>query len=98
MTRDPSLILNEDVDGAPVRMGASVMIVRTEPDDAVFERFLGRVGVVVALVYDDPATQYPMDPLIQVRVHGVGEDLFFAGEIVEVPQARYAAFGSSSSG
>ncbi|NNB94714.1 Carotenogenesis protein CarS [Corallococcus exiguus] len=98
MKHDPSLILMEDVDGAPVRMGAAVMIVRTEPDDSVSERFLGRVGVVVALVFDDPPMQYPSDPLIQVRVAGVGEDLFFAREIVEVPQGHFVAFGSSSSG
>lgn len=98
MKHDPSLILTEDVDGAPVRLGTAVMIIRTEPDDAVSERFLGRVGVVVALVFDDPPRQYPGDPLIQVRVPGVGEDLFFARELVEVPQGHFVAFGSSSSG
>lgn len=98
MKQDPSIILTQDVDGAPVRMGAAVMIVRTEADDAVAERFLGRVGIVVALVFDDPSMQYPKDPLIQVRVAGVGEDLFFARELVEVPQGHFVAFGSSSSG
>ncbi|NBD12132.1 MULTISPECIES: Carotenogenesis protein CarS [Corallococcus] len=98
MKQDPSLILKEDVDGAPVRIGAAVMIIRTEPDDLVSERFLGRVGTVVALVFDDPPTQYPADPLIQVRVHGVGEDLFFTQELVAAPQGHLVAFGSSSSG
>ncbi|MFP2902097.1 Carotenogenesis protein CarS [Corallococcus sp. 4LFB] len=98
MKHDPSLILTEDVDGAPVRIGATVMVVRTEPEDVLSERFLGRVGVVVALVFDDPSTQYPADPLIQVRVAGVGEDLFFARELVEVPEGHFVAFGSSSSG
>ncbi|NOK38829.1 Carotenogenesis protein CarS [Corallococcus exercitus] len=98
MKHDPSLIMMEDVDGAPVRIGATVMVVRTEPEDVLSERFLGRVGVVVALVFDDPPAQYPTDPLIQVRVAGVGEDLFFAREIVEVPQGHFVAFGSSSSG
>ncbi|RKG64987.1 Carotenogenesis protein CarS [Corallococcus exercitus] len=98
MKHDPSLIMMEDVDGAPVRIGATVMVVRTESEDVLSERFLGRVGVVVALVFDDPPAQYPTDPLIQVRVAGVGEDLFFAREIVEVPQGHFVAFGSSSSG
>ncbi|RKH41782.1 Carotenogenesis protein CarS [Corallococcus sicarius] len=97
MKQDPSLILTEDVDGAPVRIGSAVMIVRTEPDDPITERFLDRVGVVVALVFDDPPTQYPADPLIQVRVHGVGEDLFFAREVAAVPLGHFVAFGSSSS-
>lgn len=86
MTQDRSLILTEDVEGAPVRMGSAVKIVGAAPDDPIAQRFLGRVGTVVALVFDDPRRQYPADPLIQVRVPGVGEDLFFAEELELAPE------------
>ncbi len=82
MIEDPSLILTVDVDGAPVRMGAVVRIADTSPDGTFDPRFLGRTGTVVALVYDEPFRQYPADPLIKVRVRGLGEDLFFVGELV----------------
>jgi hypothetical protein len=36
-------------------------------------------------VYDEPATQYPEDPLIQVHVEGLGEDLFFPEELELAP-------------
>lgn len=82
MIEDPSLILTADVDGAPVRMGAVVRISESSLDGTFDRRFLGRTGIVVALVYDEPLRQYPADPLIKVRVHGLGEDLFFPGELV----------------
>lgn len=85
MTQDPSLIVCSDVEGAPVRIGESVKIVSDSPDGTVGQRFLGRTGVVVALVYDDPAAQYPEDPLIQVQVDGLGEDLFFPEELELAP-------------
>ncbi|NMO14764.1 Carotenogenesis protein CarS [Pyxidicoccus fallax] len=81
MTQDPSLIVCSDVDGAPVRIGEAVRIVSRSDDGTISQRFLGHTGVVVALVYDDPTTQYPADPLIQVQVEGLGEDLFFAEEL-----------------
>jgi hypothetical protein len=81
MIEDPSLILTVDVDGAPVRMGAAVRIAETSVDGSFDARFLGRTGTVVALVYDEPLQQYPADPLIKVRVRGLGEDLFFVGEL-----------------
>lgn len=81
MIEDPSLILTADVDGAPVRMGTVVRISESSLDGTFDPRFLGRTGVVVALVYDEPLRQYPADPLIKVRVHGLGEDLFFPGEL-----------------
>lgn len=82
MIEDPSLILTMDVDGAPVRMDAAVRIAETSVDGTFDRRFLGRTGTVVALVYDEPLQQYPADPLIKVRVRGLGEDLFFVGELV----------------
>jgi hypothetical protein len=81
MIRDPSLIITVDVEGAPVRIGERVRIVPVSPERTVDERFLGRSGTVVALVFDDPWLQYPVDPLIRVRVPGLGEDLFFVREL-----------------
>lgn len=86
MIQDPSLIVSQDVAGAPVRIGETVKIVSTSTDATVGRRFLGHTGVVVGLVFDDPALQYPEDPLIQVRVAGVGEDLFFPEELELAPE------------
>ncbi|WP_426752495.1 Carotenogenesis protein CarS [Myxococcus sp. Y35] len=86
MTQDPSLIICHDVDGAPVRMGETVKVVARSEDGTISQRFLGRTGVVVALVFDDPASQYPDDPLIQVLVEGLGEDLFFPEELELAPE------------
>ncbi|PTL85284.1 Carotenogenesis protein CarS [Vitiosangium sp. GDMCC 1.1324] len=87
MIQDPSLIVVEDVDGAPVRMGESVKVVSVSADDSSMDRhFLGRTGVVVALVFDEPRLQFPHDPLIQVRVDGLGEDLFFPEELELAPE------------
>ncbi len=85
MIQDPSLIICSDVDGAPVRIGETVTIVSHSADGTISQRFLGRTGVVVGLVFDDPATQYPEDPLIQVHVDGLGEDLFFPEELDLAP-------------
>ncbi|NTX17577.1 Carotenogenesis protein CarS [Myxococcus sp. CA056] len=81
MTLDPSLIVSTDVDGAPVRIGEPVTVISASSDGTISPGFLGRTGTVVALVYDDPGLQYPSDPLIQVRVDGLGEDLFFPDEL-----------------
>ncbi len=81
-----SLIVVDDVDGAPVRIGETVRVVSSASDDSMDEGFLGRTGVVVALVFDDPRSQYPRDPLIQVRVEELGEDLFFAEELELLPE------------
>ncbi|WIG97612.1 Carotenogenesis protein CarS [Myxococcus sp. SDU36] len=86
MTQDPSLIICQDVDGAPVRIGATVKVVPHSGDGTISQRFLGKTGIVVGLVFDDPATQYPDDPLIQVRVKGMGEDLFFPEELELAPE------------
>ncbi|MCE9670324.1 Carotenogenesis protein CarS [Myxococcus stipitatus] len=86
MNQDPSLIVSSDVEGAPVRIGEHVKVVSASSDGTITPGFLGRMGVVVALVYDDPTHQYPTDPLIQVRVDGLGEDLFFPEELELVPE------------
>ncbi|ADO75689.1 carotenogenesis protein carS [Stigmatella aurantiaca] len=92
MTRDPSLIVTVDVEGAPVRIGEQVRIVSASREDSIDPRFLGCSGIVVALVFDDPWLQYPADPLIRVRVHGLGEDLFFVRELDGLPARAGAAF------
>jgi antirepressor CarS-like protein len=84
--QDPSLILSEDVEGAPVRIGERVKIVEDSENGTIGRRFLGRTGVVVALVFDDPRLQFPADPLIQVCIPGVGEELFFPEELELVPE------------
>ncbi|WNG37594.1 Carotenogenesis protein CarS [Archangium violaceum] len=86
MIQDPSLIVVENVDGAPVRIGETVKLVNASLDGSVNRRFLGRTGVVVALVFDEPSRQYPHDPLIQVRVDDIGEDLFFPEELELIPE------------
>lgn len=86
MIQDPSLIVVDDVPGAPVRIGETVKIASASSDGSLNRRFLGRTGVVVALVFDDPPLQYPHDPLIQVRIDDLGEDLFFPEELELAPE------------
>lgn len=86
MIQDSSLIVVDDVEGAPVRIGETVRIGGASEDDSLDRCFLGRTGVVVALVYDEPRLQYPDDPLIQVRVDDLGEDLFFPEELELAPE------------
>lgn len=81
MTKQTPFIFSWNVDGAPVRMGEPVLILPTMQSGSLDERFLGRRGVVVALVYDEPGRQYPHEPLVQVRVEDLGEDLFFPWEL-----------------
>lgn len=70
------------VEGAPVQPGSSVFIVCEQEDESRDERFAGRCGVVRALFYDDAQRQFPSQPMMLVRVDGLGEDLFFAHELV----------------
>lgn len=86
MIQDPSLIVVEDVEGAPVRIGETVKIGSCLVEGSMNRHFLGRSGVVVALVFDEPRLQYPHDPLIQVRVDDIGEDLFFPEELELAPE------------
>lgn len=69
-----------------MRIGAKVKVVPHSEDGTISQRFLGQTGIVVGLVFDDPATQYPDDPLIQVLVEGLGEDLFFPEELELAPE------------
>jgi hypothetical protein len=82
MNAQPGLVIFEDVEGAPVRLGEWVRIAG-EPalEDSVDRRFLGHRGRVVALVYDAPREQFPADPLVQVHVEDLGEELFFVREL-----------------
>lgn len=78
---DPSLVVMEDVEGAPLRIGTRVLVQVDARDLTADPRFAGTVGVVKAFVFDCPVEQYPHDPLILVEVPGVGEDLFFSREL-----------------
>ena len=69
-----------DVTGAPLRIATRVRVVADSDDQTVDERFLGRTGVVRGLLFDAPQ-QFPHDPLIIVSVEGLGDDVFFAGEL-----------------
>lgn len=81
----------EVVEGAPLQPGTRVIVVCEAEDDSRDERFAGRCGVVDALFYDDPATQFPASPLLLVRVDGLGEDLFFVDELVVGAPTRAAS-------
>jgi len=97
MSQDPSLIVSVDVEGAPLRIGETVEIISAPLDEPRGARFVGRLGIVVALVFDDPHRQYPEDPLVQVRVPGVGMDLFFPEELEARPTSRGLSEGPSGS-
>jgi hypothetical protein len=73
-------VLQVDVEGAPAKLGQQVTVVRASNDETVERRFLGRTGTVCGLLYD-AQEQYPADPLVLVRVSGLGEDLFFPEEL-----------------
>ena len=77
---DGSWVITADVPGLPVRMGQRVQVT-CEQSETFDRRYLGLVGVVTALVYDDPRVQYPADPLLRVDVSGLGWDLFFPAEV-----------------
>ncbi|ATB32760.1 Carotenogenesis protein CarS [Melittangium boletus] len=95
MNHDTGLVFLEDVKGAPVRMGEPVRISGSPLDGSLDPRFVGHRGVVVGLVYDEPSTQYPGDPLIQVRVEDLGEDLFFARELERSPEWAWRPLAES---
>ena len=86
MSQQTARIFAHDVEGAPVRIGEPMRISLTASEESLDKRFLGRWGIVVALVYDEPGTQYPHEPLIQVRVEALGEDLFFPWELERAPE------------
>lgn len=82
------MLLREAPPGAPWRIGAVVDVVGTQVDDSLDERFVGRRGVVTGLFYDDPCSQLPRNPLVVVFVDGLGEELFFAGELKSATQEQ----------
>jgi hypothetical protein len=77
----PTVLVRWALPGAPWRVGALVDVVGTGLDETLDERFVGRRGVVTGLLYDDPGSQMPDRPLVVVFVDGLGEELFFAGEL-----------------
>lgn len=71
------MILREDVDGAPVRIGQQVTVLCGD-DESADERFHGQRGVVVGFFADDVE-------LIRVEVDGLGEEWFFVNELIIEP-------------
>lgn len=88
MLSDKTVFVRTDVSGAPLRMGQRVAVLCTHDDDSADERFHGCRGEVVGLLYDDPATQLPANPLVLVAVDGLGEEWFFLNELHAEPVAR----------
>jgi hypothetical protein len=78
---DCALFRTSDVEGAPARVGSWVRVAAPGEDESRDPRFVGRTGLVTGLLYDDPARQYPFDPLVAVFVEGLGEELFFSHEL-----------------
>lgn len=89
------LVVTAPLPGAAFRVGQAVRIQGDPLNDTLDARFVGRVGVVEALVFDDPERQFPEDPLVQVRVRGLGTDLFFPGELTPATARPRAQRGSS---
>lgn len=86
-----SFVIRTTVDGAPLRLGQPVMILCRD-DETADERFHGRRGVVSGYFADDVS-------MVAVEVDGLGEDWFFADELVEVtrrPRVGRAAVLSSA--
>ena len=76
-----ALHLTREVPHAPVQPGARVLVLVDWRDDSADTRFHGACGEVVGLLFDEPASQFPARPLIEVAVPGLGSDWFFAGEL-----------------
>jgi hypothetical protein len=86
---DATVFVRSDVAGAPLRIGERVAVLCSCDDDSADERFHGARGEVVGLLYDDPATQLPANPLVLVAVDGLGEEWFFLNELhAEPPRVR----------
>lgn len=90
MSAPQGLVVTAPVAGAPYRVGDHVRVAPTAAHSETADpRFIGKAGIVEALVFDDPARQYPQDPLLQVRVAGLGRDLFFAHELTRTAPPRH---------
>jgi hypothetical protein len=76
-----ALHLKREVPHAPVQPGARVLVLVDCHDDSADIRFHGACGEVVGLLFDDPSSQFPARPLIEVTVPGLGTEWFFAGEL-----------------
>ncbi|MCA2976833.1 MAG: Carotenogenesis protein CarS [Myxococcaceae bacterium] len=88
-----------DIAGAPLRVGQPVVVVCSDDDDSADERFHGCRGEVAGLLYDDPARQFPSNPLVLVAVAALGEEWFFLSELYDEAarrQAERAADGASA--
>lgn len=85
MTRSPRsfvLLCRGPVPGSALAPGARVAVLLGAEADTADVRFHGARGEVTALLYDDPATQFPARPLVEVRVEGLGGEWFFPEELL----------------
>ncbi|MCE5279639.1 MAG: hypothetical protein LLG03_16580 [Planctomycetaceae bacterium] len=70
-----------DVDGAPFRIGETVVVVQVT-DDTVSSSFIGSVGKVVSLEYSCGCGQsFPFDPMIMVHFPNGRKEEFWREEI-----------------
>ncbi len=83
---DDAMLVRENLSGAPFAIGSMVDVVRCR-DESGDERFCGQRGTVTGLLYDDPVAQVPFEPLVLVRVDGLGEELFFPSELQRTVRA-----------
>jgi len=84
MTRNlasSALHLDNAVPYAPMQPGARVMVLLDCLDESADVRFHGAAGQVVGLLFDDPPSQSPLRPLVEVQVAGLGRDYFFVNEL-----------------
>jgi hypothetical protein len=79
--RTAPLRLDGNVPLAPVQPGARVLVLLDCTDTSADVRFHGACGEVVGLIFDDPPSQFPDRPLLEVNVEGLGSEYFFLNEI-----------------
>lgn len=76
-----SLHLKDKVPHAPVQPGNRVLVLLDCNDGSADPRFHGSCGEVVGLLFDDPKHQFPSQPLVEVKVEGLGSEWFFSSEL-----------------
>ena len=76
-----ALHLKTEVPFAPLQPGARVLVLLDCHDPTADERFHGACGEVVGLLFDDPASQFPLRPMVEVKVEGLGREYFFLNEL-----------------
>jgi hypothetical protein len=78
------LLSRRPVPGCAFAPGARVTVLLDGEDETADLRFHGARGEVTGLLFDDLATQFPAEPLVEVRVDGLGCEWFFPRELLSV--------------